>query len=58
MFLEGSIVHVFVNKDTFPVFLAIPKKLHEVPMMYPRKKSHLSQMEERSVDSVEKDRII
>lgn len=42
MLLKSSIMHEFIDKDTFSFFLAKPKKLYQVSVMYPRKKSHLS----------------
>lgn len=42
MLLQGSIVHEFVNKDTFTFFLAKAKELYQVSVMYPWEKSHLS----------------
>ena len=45
MFLESSIMHELINKHTSLSFLAKPKKLYQVSVMYPWKKSHLNEIE-------------
>ena len=41
MFLKRPIVHELIHENTFSFFLAISKKLQQIPMMYSWKKRNL-----------------